>query len=69
MIEIQAMKDGPYLVKGEGTFVVIQDGKEERIEKKALALCRCGHSQNKPFCDGSHRKEGFSAEEVEIRME
>lgn len=44
---------GPYLVKG--TFVFVdKDGKEETKEGN-IALCRCGLSKNKPFCDGTHR--------------
>lgn len=44
---------GPYLVKG--TFVFVdKDGKEETKEGN-IALCRCGLSKNKPFCDGAHR--------------
>ncbi|HNS13603.1 MAG TPA: (4Fe-4S)-binding protein [Bacteroidia bacterium] len=45
---------GPYLVKGRFVFVNI-DGKEE-IKEGNIALCRCGASGNKPFCDGSHKK-------------
>lgn len=44
---------GPYLVKGS---LQLMNDKGEVIEKKEnFALCRCGHSKNKPFCDGSHK--------------
>jgi CDGSH-type Zn-finger protein len=39
--------------------VVDWDGVERRPTKLPIALCRCGGSSNKPFCDGSHRRIGF----------
>lgn len=48
---------GPYLIKSE-CLIVHSDGKEE-IKTGTVALCRCGASQNKPYCDGSHNKIGF----------
>jgi uncharacterized Fe-S cluster protein YjdI len=54
---VQVNKGGPYLVKGKFVFVGT-DGKEE-IKEGSVALCRCGGSNNKPFCDGTHRKIGF----------
>jgi len=54
---VQVSKGGPYLVKGKFVFVRT-DGKEE-IKEGSVALCRCGGSNNKPFCDGTHRKIGF----------
>jgi uncharacterized Fe-S cluster protein YjdI len=54
---VQVNKGGPYLVKGKFVFVGA-DGKEE-VKEGSIALCRCGASSNKPFCDGTHRKIGF----------
>jgi CDGSH-type Zn-finger protein len=34
-----------------------------RIEREYVSLCRCGHSARKPFCDSSHKRVGFQAEE------
>jgi uncharacterized Fe-S cluster protein YjdI len=56
-LTVQVNKGGPYLVKGKFVFVGT-DGKEE-IKEGSIALCRCGASNNKPFCDGAHRKIGF----------
>jgi uncharacterized Fe-S cluster protein YjdI len=54
---IKIAAGGPYLVKGG--CVVIDKGGTETIKEGPFALCRCGHSQNKPYCDGSHKKVEF----------
>jgi CDGSH-type Zn-finger protein len=52
--------DGPYLVRGE--FVVRdQEGNELPLERRTIALCRCGKSRMRPFCDGTHKLIGFRA--------
>lgn len=51
--KVTVKENGPYLVNGTIT-IVHQDGKEETKEGPT-ALCRCGLSKNKPFCDGAHR--------------
>lgn len=54
---IEAAPNGPLLVKGT-VHVKHPDGRVE-VKEKQCALCRCGASANKPYCDGSHRKVGF----------
>jgi CDGSH-type Zn-finger protein len=53
--------NGPYRIRGNFTLVDV-DGKEWKIEGEQIALCRCGQSSNKPFCDGTHRSCGFASE-------
>ncbi|MBL7963473.1 MAG: (4Fe-4S)-binding protein [Flavobacteriales bacterium] len=57
LVRVELSANGPLLVKGT---VVVQhaDGRVETREG-SCALCRCGSSANKPYCDGSHRKAGF----------
>ena len=56
-VKIQALKNGPLLVKGA---VDILDSNGETIQSGSqVALCRCGHSAKKPFCDGTHTKAAF----------
>lgn len=55
-ITIKIKDNGPYLVDGEFRLVDMQ-GNEIPIKK--AALCRCGGSTTKPFCDGTHSKIGF----------
>ena len=55
--EIVVSADGPYLVKSE-CIIKHSDGREE-IKKGVTALCRCGNSKNKPYCDGTHSRIGF----------
>jgi len=58
---ITPQPNGPLLARGR-LRVVGPDGAVIR-EDTRMALCRCGHSQSKPFCDGSHRTFGFQSEE------
>lgn len=51
IVEINVLKDGPILVKGKTT--VSNDGKKLEVNEQ-YALCRCGQTNNKPMCDGSH---------------
>ena len=57
---ITPMENGPYIVEGTDAVVRYTDGKQYPIEGKA-ALCRCGASKNKPFCDGAHSNSGFTS--------
>jgi len=57
-VEIKALLNGPLQVSGPINLIG-SDGKP--LERDGdVFLCRCGQSGNKPFCDGSHRKHGFS---------
>jgi CDGSH-type Zn-finger protein len=57
---ITPYRDGPLLVRGDFRLVD-QDGAEIDPGRHTIALCRCGKSGIKPFCDGSHKRSGFSA--------
>ena len=57
MLKVEVTPNGPYLIKTE-CLIVHSDGREE-TKTGTVALCRCGSSTNKPYCDGSHRKNGF----------
>mgnify|MGYP000238454844 FL=1 len=59
-IKMQIKKNGSIRVTGEVDFV---DADGKVLETKTdFSLCRCGHSKEKPFCDGSHRDAEFVAE-------
>ena len=58
-VEVHAQQDGPLYVRG-AVRVVDQSGKVVR-EDTRIALCRCGASGNKPFCDDSHFRIGFTS--------
>jgi len=60
---VQVRENGPYLVTGD-IKLVDQHGREfERPQGTGVAFCRCGHSANKPFCDGSHKGVGFESDD------
>ena len=54
-IRITVSESGSYKVEGDATLVDAEGNAIETREGKAFFLCRCGHSANKPFCDGSHK--------------
>jgi uncharacterized Fe-S cluster protein YjdI len=56
-IEVRASENGPLLVTGAVRIVDADGGVLYEGEK--ATLCRCGGSSNKPFCDGTHKKNGF----------
>jgi CDGSH-type Zn-finger protein len=57
---ITPYRDGPLIVRGDFRLVD-QDGAEIDPGRRTIALCRCGRSGIKPFCDGTHKRSGFSA--------
>ena len=61
---IRVRQNGPYLVEGDDVTVVDWNGKEYTIAKRPFALGRCGGSGRKPFCDGTHRTNGFQGSEA-----
>ena len=66
-VTITPFENGPYLVKGPVT-VCDADGAQYDTARETIALCRCGGSTNKPFCDGTHSKIGFAAAERAVRQ-
>jgi len=58
---IEIRNDGS--VRVEGDFEIVdQNGKTFGLAGRTkVGLCRCGHSENKPFCDGSHKRNGFQS--------
>jgi 3-phenylpropionate/trans-cinnamate dioxygenase ferredoxin subunit len=63
---IKVNQNGPYLVDGDDVRVVDWTGAEYKPAKRPFALCRCGGSTTKPFCDGTHSRVGFKAAEAAI---
>ncbi|HBT94691.1 MAG TPA: iron-binding protein [Coriobacteriia bacterium] len=74
---IRILENGPYLVSGNVPLdekVMVTDGHHRKYENgralpqsESYALCRCGHSENPPFCDGMHATIGFDGEETADR--
>lgn len=61
-VRIKVLKDGPLEVKGP---VKLVDAKRQEfsLAEDPIYLCRCGLSQTKPFCDGSHQTANFRADD------
>jgi CDGSH-type Zn-finger protein len=65
-VKITMRPNGPYLVEGE---IELHDPTGARVDtagRSVVALCRCGASVTKPFCDGTHSRIGFTAAEAAV---
>ncbi len=64
-VTIRVRPNGPLLIEGPVT-ILDPNGNAFALnpDKPAVALCRCGHSAKKPFCDGSHKTCGFESVEI-----
>jgi CDGSH-type Zn-finger protein len=69
-VEIKVRENGPYRVRGP-IRLIDADGNEFDLadQGETIALCRCGASTTKPFCDKTHSKIGFEAAERAVKEE
>lgn len=61
LVEIKVRDNGPYKVTGP-VRLIDADGEEFVLPAgESIVLCRCGQSQDKPFCDATHKRAGFDS--------
>ncbi len=63
-VTIKVRENGSILVTGPITLTDHLGNKYDLTGKENVALCRCGHSSRKPFCDGAHKNSGFVGNET-----
>jgi CDGSH-type Zn-finger protein len=68
-VKITIRPNGPYLVEGDVEVEDVNGTKDDTTGRPRIALCRCGGSVTKPFCDGTHSKIGFQAAEAAVAQE
>ena len=68
-VTVRVQENGPYLVSGPFKLIDASGNEYDLGEKKVVALCRCGGSTTKPFCDGTHSRKGFEAAERAVAAE
>jgi CDGSH-type Zn-finger protein len=64
---IKIIPNGPYRVSGPTTITDPQGNVVPIEEGRAVSLCRCGASVNKPYCDGTHGRIGFDSSESAVK--
>lgn len=60
--KITVRNNGPLRLEGNLTIVDADGNAFGLAGRTVVSLCRCGHSANKPFCDGAHNRQGFASE-------
>ncbi|GAB4505847.1 MAG: CDGSH iron-sulfur domain-containing protein [Anaerolineales bacterium] len=66
-LTLTARENGPYLIPAQATYTDA-DGQTQTTSGTMIALCRCGGSGNKPFCDGTHKKISFTALAITLEI-
>jgi CDGSH-type Zn-finger protein len=61
-VKITTAKNGPLRIEGDCSVYDAEGNAFGLAGRTMISLCRCGHSENKPFCDGSHKKVNFQSE-------
>jgi 3-phenylpropionate/trans-cinnamate dioxygenase ferredoxin subunit len=66
-VKIEVLENGPYIIEGP-VEITNYDGNivDPPAGRKTIALCRCGASVNKPFCDGTHSRIGFKGAQAAV---
>lgn len=60
--KVTVRSNGSIRIEGDFEIVDSEGAVFDLCGRTTISLCRCGHSENKPFCDGSHKKVGFQSE-------
>ena len=67
-VQITPRPNGPYLVQGPIRILDAEGNEYDTSGRQVIALCRCGGSTTKPFCDGTHSRIGFQAAERAVQQ-
>jgi CDGSH-type Zn-finger protein len=68
-VKLEFRENGPIVIETGGRYVFRTAEGERVVEKPRVSLCRCGGSGNKPFCDGTHKTNGFVAPSAVIEFD
>lgn len=60
--KVTVRSNGSIRIEGDFEIVDSEGGVFDLAGRTSIGLCRCGHSENKPFCDGTHKRVGFQSE-------
>ncbi len=60
--KITVRSNGSIRIEGDFELCDMEGGVFDLAGRTSISLCRCGHSENKPFCDGAHKRVGFQSE-------
>jgi CDGSH-type Zn-finger protein len=67
-VKITIRPNGPYVVEGDVELLDVNGTKVDTSDRPRIALCRCGASVTKPYCDGTHSKIGFAAAAAAVQQ-